>query len=213
MSGVPFVHFRPYNGSDILQILSTSPLPIHSRVGDNSAGPYSRLPVEDEKLIWRRYCEALWGSFGKSTTCDLIGFRRLAEKLWKPFVSSIEDGTYAPKEFTKLMVAKRHLLQNEAYIQHGIQIADQDVTMETGVNGKLRKEYVTEAFRLLSPVVREMPYYSKYILCAAYLASFSPQRKDVLFFIKRTENVKRKKNGGKRGRKSKFRKVRIIIQL
>jgi origin recognition complex subunit 5 len=57
----------------------------------------------------------------------------------------------------------------------------------------------------------ELPYYSKFVLCAAYLASYNPPRQDQIFFMKAAEKKRRKKGGGtaagRRGKPTKHRKI------
>jgi len=57
-------------------------------------------------------------------------------------------------------------------------------------------------------VTHELPYYSRWILCAAYLASFNPARLDPVHFMKSAERKRRKKGGGTAaGRQAKHRKI------
>lgn len=57
-------------------------------------------------------------------------------------------------------------------------------------------------------VTHELPYYSKYLLCAAYLASFNPARQDTIYFTKASEKKRKKKGGATAvGRVPKHRKV------
>ena len=54
----------------------------------------------------------------------------------------------------------------------------------------------------------ELPYYSKFLLFAAYLASYNPARQDQVYFMKMSEKKRRKKGGGTAvGRVSKHRKI------
>lgn len=57
--------------------------------------------------------------------------------------------------------------------------------------------------------VHDLPYYSKYLLCAAYLASYNPSRQDVAFFTKTGDFKKKRRGGGGggKGRPAKTRKV------
>jgi origin recognition complex subunit 5 len=51
---------------------------------------------------------------------DIVSFRALAEKLWKPFVQPIVDGAYGTRDFSKLMVLKRPLFQTERWLVQGV---------------------------------------------------------------------------------------------
>lgn len=55
-----------------------------------------------------------------------------------------------------------------------------------------------------------LPYYTKYLLSAAYLASYNPARQDLIFFTKASEKKRRKRGGGtavSHFRPSKHRKI------
>ena len=55
-----------------------------------------------------------------------------------------------------------------------------------------------------------LPYYTKYLLSAAYLASYNPARQDLTFFTKASEKKRRKRGGGtavSHFRPSKHRKI------
>lgn len=95
-----------------------SPLSIKLSNEDGLRQKHTHTTVQDDKWVWSQYCAALWESFGRSTARDLISFRRLAERLWEPFVSSIQDGTYSARDFSKLMIAKRQLFQSESALRH-----------------------------------------------------------------------------------------------
>lgn len=41
----------------------------------------------------------------------------------------------------------------------------------------------------------DLPYYSKFLLCAAYLASYNPARLDPTFFLKASDPKKRRRGG------------------
>lgn len=63
---------------------------------------------------------------------------------------------------------------------------------------------------MLGIAVHDLPYYSKFLLCAAYLASYNPQRQDALFFMKANEHGRKKRRGGTAAgskRPSKTRKI------
>lgn len=55
--------------------------------------------------------------------------------------------------------------------------------------------------------MHDLPYYSKFLLCAAYLSSYNPARQDSLFFMRASDLTKKKRRGGGRGRPAKNRKV------
>ncbi len=70
-----------------------------------------------------------------------------------------------------------------------------------------RKEFGAHA-HITGP--HTLPYYTKYLLSAAYLASYNPARQDLAFFTKASEKKRRKRGGGtavSHFRPSKHRKI------
>ena len=122
LAGVPYILFQSYGWEEILRIITISPLSILFDDGIELRQKLTQAATQDDRWVWSRYCTALWDSFGKSTARDLVSFRRLAEKLWRPFVSSIQDGTYSVRDFPKLMIAKRQLFQSESALRHNLAI-------------------------------------------------------------------------------------------
>ncbi len=65
----------------------------------------------------------------------------------------------------------------------------------------------------------DLPLFSKYLLCAAYLASYNPARQDPVFFMRSSERKRRKKGGGtaagrvRGGAIAKNRKVGVVRHL
>lgn len=103
----------------------------------------------------------------------------------------IVEGKFGTRDFSRLLVHQRRLFQEEGVLLHSL-LSDADA----GASVKDR--------------THELPYYAKWLLIAAYLASFNPGRLDALYFMKSTEKKRRKKGGGtgrSGGRVSQQRKI------
>ena len=188
--GVPHVYFPPYEREQVVAILSASAPKIFLDAPSPSTGYTEKSAAEDDIWLWGRFCQAVWDSLAKGAARDLVSFRDITERLWRPFVQPIVDGTFGTRDFSRLLVAQRKLLQEE---------------------GCLVDEIITDtpdAPTRNTQVTHDLPHYSKWLLCAAYLASFNPTRQDSLYFMKATERKRRKKGGGTAaGRASKVRKI------
>lgn len=112
-SGTPYVHFPSYTKEEALQIIFRFPPSIYEEPHSPSDDYSEEQQAEDNAWLWTRFCAAVWDSLAKSAARDVVSFRHLAEKLWRPFVASIIDGTYGTRDFSRLMVAKRGLFQSE----------------------------------------------------------------------------------------------------
>jgi len=153
---------------------------------------YAEEDAEEESTwVWSRFCAAIYDSLAKNAARDLVSFRSVCEKLWRPFVQPIVDRTFGTRDFSRLMVSRRSLFQQEDCLLDNIVSAVAD-----GEDRKKKAE-----------AMRELPYYSKWLLCAAYLASYNPAKQDQLFFMKATERKRRRKASGASGRVVKHRKI------
>lgn len=110
-SGTPHIHFPSYTRSEAIQILSLTPPPIYTT--DLPADYNPTQHAENANWLWPRFCAAIWDSLAKNTARDVLSFRSLADKLWPDFTASIVEGVHQPREFSKILVARRALFQNE----------------------------------------------------------------------------------------------------
>ncbi|CAF9933512.1 MAG: hypothetical protein HETSPECPRED_008678 [Heterodermia speciosa] len=174
--GIPHIRFPPYTKAEALQIVSLSPLVLCP------SSPSDLIPNmpkdEDSQWLWSRFCGAVWDSLGQGAARDITSFRSVCSQLWKPFTEPILKGDYGVREFAKLMVRNRALFQSEAALTKSI------ITPNTSPTSS--KSAVVKALLAL-------PFYSAYLLVAAYLASYNPPRLDQTFFTKTSERRKRRR--------------------
>ena len=185
-TGVPHIYFPPYDRDQVIAILAKDPSPIFAQAMSPSAPSDKGTADEDDVWLWTRFCQAVWDSLAKGVARDLESFRSITAKLWRPFVQPVVDGTFGTRDFSRLIVAQRKLFQDETTLEDSILAANNETT---------------------STVAHEVPYFAKWLLCAAYLASFNPARQDPIYFMKLAERKKRRKGGGAAGRPSKHRKI------
>jgi origin recognition complex subunit 5 len=177
--GTPHIHFSGYNKNELLQILS-------------SIEPTPQLPggPKETKDVWTRFCPAVWDSLSKHSGRDIVSFRSVCLRLWPKFVAPVLDGSQAATPFSRLLVANRSLFQNDNVLIPSIVFgasnrpATTTASAQTQTNGKLEG------------IGTQLPYHSRLLLVAAYLASFNPPRTDQLFFMKSAAAKRRKKGGG-----------------
>ncbi|QDS76691.1 hypothetical protein FKW77_000586 [Venturia effusa] len=190
-TGIPHIHFPFYSRDESLHILSQSPPTIFPPDLDPDVDYTEQEAAEDNAWVWGRFTAAVWDSLARGAARDLLSFKAVCEKLWTPFTESIVDGTFGTRDFARLMVSKRTLFQSEDALISGAIAKKQ---------GGITKSLVKAR--------HELPYYSKFILCASYLASYNPARHDQIFFMKAAEKKRKKKGGGTAaGRKAQHRKI------
>ncbi|KAK1085563.1 hypothetical protein LTR48_004425 [Friedmanniomyces endolithicus] len=162
-SGVPYIHFPAYTRAQSVHILSRNPPDI-----------FLELPTDVPDYD------------AENAARDLVSFRALCIKLWRPFVAPILAGDFGTRDFSRLLVAQRRLFQDETVLLDSI-IASPTLAPPTAPS----QDKPSKSFS-----AHELPYYAKYLLLAAYLASFNPAKTDALYFMKSTERKRRKKGGG-----------------
>ena len=195
-TGVPHVHFAPYNRNQSIHILSQTPPTIFLEPPPDDMDYEDEQHEEDMKWLWPRFCAAVWDSLGHSVARDLVAFRDVCYKLWRPFVGPIIKGDFGTRDFSRLVVAQRRLFQDENVLLDSI-ISEPSKETQPAAPPKP----ATHAKSL------DLPYYAKWLLIVAYLASYTPTKLDATFFMKSTDRKKRKKGGSTPGRPSQNRKV------
>lgn len=114
LPGAPHIYFSPYTREQAIQIASVRPQAIFNEPLSPSANYSDELAAEDDAWLWSRYCAAVWDSLASGAARDIVTFKSILDKLWRPFVQPIVDGTYGTRDFSKLMVAQRKIFQAES---------------------------------------------------------------------------------------------------
>ncbi|KAK0122446.1 hypothetical protein ONS95_010679 [Cadophora gregata] len=177
--GVPHISFPAYTKPELLQILSfTTPTP--------------ELPKET-KETWSRYCSAVWDSLSKHSGRDVISFRSVCLRLWPRFIKPILDGSLNPSPFSRLLLANRSFFQSDSALLHNL-VSDTNTASGQATSNALTSS--TTAKNKYTGIGAQLPYFSRLLLVAAYLASFNPPKTDTTFFMKASASKRRKKGGG-----------------
>ncbi|KAF2397132.1 hypothetical protein EJ06DRAFT_539559 [Trichodelitschia bisporula] len=188
-TGVPHIHFPSYVKEELIRILSLSPLPIWEEPPDTDYDP--ETATEESAWVWTRFCSAVWDTIAKGAARDLNSFRDVCERLWRPFVAPIVSGSYGTRDFSRLLVAKRTLFQGEEALINNMLVAEE-----------------SQAIKAVEIGNHELPYYSKLLLCAAYLASYNSPRQDQIYFVKSSDKKRKRRGGAQAGTKpTKHRKI------
>lgn len=186
-TGVPHLHFTAYNRNQSIHILSQRPPPIFLERPPEELEYDDEQHEEDKNWLWPRFSAAVWDSLGQSVARDLVAFRDVCHKLWRPFVAPIVKGEFGTRNFSRLVVAQRRLFQEESVLLDSI-IAAPTTTKEA-------QQTLAKPPTINRP--QDLPYYAKWILISAYLASFTPSKLDATFFMKSSDRKKRKKGSGR----------------
>lgn len=186
--GLPHIHFQPYSKSELLSIVAISPRPIFDPATSSPPSSPSEEAADaaDSLYTWTRFTTAVYDSLARPAARDLVSFRALCDRLWPLFVAPIVAGDYGTRDFSKLVVAKRSLLRSEDALVCSIVPS----TSSTPLPHSTRTTAATEA---AAAKRHDLPYYSKLLLIAAYLASYNPARQDATYFMKSATDRKKKR--------------------
>ncbi|XP_039456567.1 origin recognition complex subunit 5 [Oreochromis aureus] len=162
------LHFPDYSKSELQQILSQNVHPSYS------AGFYSA------------YINILLGVF-YSVCRDLRELRHLAALNFSKFCEPLAEGKVKETDTHKLW---KHI---EPHLKKAMQtVYLREVSSLQWEQMQQMEEEEAGALRGLSAHTHvELPYYSKFLLIAAYLASYNPARTDKRFFLKHHGKIRK----------------------
>lgn len=108
-------------------------------------------------------------------------------KLWRPFVEPVVSGQFGTRDFSRLIINRRHLFQIEdSVLDHIIKTTEPEKPTASEPTTPSKR-------RLAKMTVHTLPFYTTHLLIAAYLASYNPSRTDVTYFMKHTDKRKGKR--------------------
>ncbi|KAJ4989070.1 origin recognition complex subunit orc5 [Stagonosporopsis vannaccii] len=183
-SSMPYIAFPPYTRPQLLTILGKNPQKVFLTPPSADKFPdYTPdLAEEDDAWLWSRFLAAVYDSLSKHTGRDLLSFRAAALRLWRPFVAPIVAGDFGTRDFSRLMVNRRHLFQGEEAVLDRI-IATRPHNDTTAA----------DRHKSVPGLIHSLPFYTTHLLIAAYLASYNPPRTDITYFMKHTDKRKNRR--------------------
>ncbi|KAK6363310.1 hypothetical protein TWF730_000748 [Orbilia blumenaviensis] len=184
ISEPPSIHFPAYNKEECVKILSLNPKSIFEVDEEDE---YSEEMEQEDRWLWAQCCSAVWDIMGKYAARNLNALKDVVDELWPSLIQPIVDNEYGTRDFPKLFNRlKNEKLRNseESYVSMQITRDTVDATNDPPAAVPNRSH--------------DLPYFSKYLLCAAYLASFNTARYDTRYFSKLAEVTGKRKRVAKR---------------
>ncbi|ESZ90390.1 hypothetical protein SBOR_9226 [Sclerotinia borealis F-4128] len=182
LPGIPHIQFPSYNKSELVTILS------------RTCKPSPRLPdgSKETSSVWERFLPTIYDSLSKHSGRDLLSFRTVCLQLWPTFIQPILNGTYTSNEFSRLLIANRALLQNDTFLTPSVLAPTTSNSLATtSISNTSTTQTQAE-----NKITTHLPYHTRLLLIASYLASHNPPRTDQYHFLQQTSTFKRKKRGG-----------------
>ncbi|KEF54678.1 uncharacterized protein A1O9_09120 [Exophiala aquamarina CBS 119918] len=116
-SGVPYIHFPPYNRAEAIYIVATSPPKLHPESLLSNGGYTPQTDEASLRKIYPQFCATVYDSLISSTSSTSVQkFRSTCEKLWPRFIWPMVSGESPPGkaaswDFARLLVRNRGLFQ------------------------------------------------------------------------------------------------------
>ena len=196
ISAIPHVHFPPYTKTELITILCKNPLRLHIPPPSRSPSPETKAVNDEADLVedlfvYSHFLGTVWESLAKSTARNILQFKNITDKMWDEFVEPIRSGEYGTRNFSQLYVRQRNMFRMEHHILD--EVVPRDPTQTPAASNDPSK------------LTHDLPYYSKFLLIASYLASYNPARQDAQFFMKSADRRRRRRGPG--GKRSRVRKI------
>ncbi|KAG2203665.1 hypothetical protein INT46_004299 [Mucor plumbeus] len=171
------IRFSEYTREDTLAILQLDFTPTAI---DN---------VELDNDFYAGFLEVIYSIFCHNCK-DINELRYFASLLFPVYIQPLKDGTVLPTEKAKLFKYAQPYFSEATEKLYLREISSAEWSRETkDLDGARNVGRSTEV---------ELPYYTRFLLIAAYLASYNPPRFDVRYFAKSTNEHKKKRGGGSR---------------
>ncbi|KAG5354989.1 Origin recognition complex subunit 5 [Yarrowia sp. B02] len=189
-SSIPHVRFTRYTKDEVVTILANEEL---CRLPDEILERATKDKPEEKDTLsrqfWASYCQVLVDALSPYASSDVRLYKQIARRIWPVYVDPVVTGTTDMRETAKLYVQSQHIFSTE--------FAVADSLVQPGVEEVLKRKRNNEQDLTGS---YDLPLHSKYILVAAYLASYNPERYDIRFFSKAKDGRKGRRDTGRRKR-------------
>jgi origin recognition complex subunit 5 len=162
---MPTIQFRLYSSSDIFMLMQQDCERAYEGVDCVAEAQWP--------LVWERYCNTIYGTFVELVGHDLQLYRILAKKLLHAYLEPVRQHRLEATNHVQLARAAQAVMAKEAWVLDEEQIPVATPQISSGASQLRRAAQETE----LSISMR-------YLLIAAFLASYNPVKTDVMFFSK-----------------------------
>lgn len=189
--GLPHIHFPPYTRSELISLVSATPLP---------------LPATDPtslSTLWTRFATLTHDTLLRpASTPTLPALLTLCARLWPAFTAPIRSGHHTAREFPKLLLRNRPLFQSEDALRDTIITIPTPSSLlllpqlsqaggKTGYNHPLGGSSGGGVGGASSSL--RLPLLPAQLLVAAYLASHTAAKHDTLLFSKHSQRRRRRR--------------------
>ena len=198
----PHLHFPPYAKPDFVRILALAP----------PQPPLAGTSSQETADLWARFCAAVHDSLVRPASRSLPACRQACLALWPRFAAPVAAGTYAPREFSKILIAARTHFQDESLLNPSIVSARPGKdALASGHGAAAAATNPSKPPASAVDLIALLPIAARLLLLASYLASHNAARHDLTLFSTYHHGRKRRRGGfaggGSRASAAKHRKI------
>ncbi|KAI8328325.1 origin recognition complex subunit 5 C-terminus-domain-containing protein [Chlamydoabsidia padenii] len=204
-----YIRFPDYTKEDTIQILLLDFVNIERHIkvkaddaGDDDHDDSMTTMVELDDGFFYSYAELIYSIFNHNCK-DLNELRYFVALLLPLYIKPIQEGTVGIYETSKLFKQAQPYFAEATDKLYLREISSAEWTKETRQLDQEHTENERVGAFLSHTRSRgkgdfDLPYYTKFLLLACYLASYNPPRFDIRYFAKGREERSKKKGGGTR---------------
>ncbi|EDW75780.1 uncharacterized protein Dwil_GK15120 [Drosophila willistoni] len=182
LSEVISLHLPQYNKAETQRILSTDFAHTRNHYLDKFSGHHERLEICKEALtedFYGNYLNLFLSVFYKACR-DVPELRLTARKCFDIYMEPVLDGSVEATDISRLW---RHIAGPLRSALTQIYMRIDKHSFEAGDGGGGSSALEDQSVRKLAQSL-ELPYYGKYLLIAAFLASYNSAKQDKRLFVK-----------------------------
>jgi origin recognition complex subunit 5 len=193
---IPTIPFPPYSKAQLVKILNReTPASVYWQ----STRPEGSGDLEHSELvkIWQGLNEAVIDTFGPGTSLDPPTILSLSSKLWPEFVKPIIQEGKFDEENREIKFGTVNFAGLFA-IGKGKKLFSGEEVLKNQSSLIPNTERIGISFRFQFMIGRfELPFYAKFLLISAYLASYNPVQYDIRLFSRDAPAKKRRRTAFK----------------
>ncbi|CAO3588911.1 unnamed protein product [Absidia cylindrospora] len=197
-----YLRFPDYTEHETLQILNLDFMTTERRITVQNDDDDDKTVVMLDDAFFNSYGQLIYAIFNHNCK-DLNELRYFAALLLPLYIKPIQEGTVGVHEIAKLFKQAQPYFAEATDKLYLREISSAEWTKETQQLDQEQDENKrVGAFlshtRAIGKGDFDLPYYTKFLLLACYLASYNPPRFDVRYFARGREERSKKKGGGTR---------------
>ena len=200
----PTIEFTRYSEAQVVRILQGAQLCLFKL---SSFAEEDNVPSESAKRdFYNQYVKLVVDLYYLYTGSNMVVLKQLVVELWDKFIGPIRNGLYSINEIVKIFKHNMGLFTNDKILSNS-SVPDYKTLRDDEEGEEVGQQQNEDGENVGLGNVHDLPYHSKFILLAAYLASYGNQRNDlhkyskvkVVKYKKRASTKKRQKLNGANG--------------